>query len=195
MNTPGTEVDLATRRRRQLFDELLALVLAEGFAGFTLDDLAARLRCSKTTLYALAGSKDDLVRAIVVHFFRGATAAVEERVAQEVSARDRVAAYLAAVGDALAAASPAFMADLDAWPPAREVYERNTRIATSRVKELIHDGVAAGEFRMVNAAFVADLVGSMMVRIQRREVAAATGLDDAAAYRELASLLDAGIRL
>ena len=29
---------------------------AEGFAAFTLDDLAERLRCSKTTLYQLADS-------------------------------------------------------------------------------------------------------------------------------------------
>ena len=43
------------------------------------------------------------------------------------------------------------------------------------------------------AEFAADLASSMMSRIQRREVWAATGLDDAAAYRQLASILTAGI--
>ena len=57
-------------RRAELFDGLVALVLAEGFSAFTLDELAARLHCSKRTLYALAGSKEQLVRAAVVHFFR-----------------------------------------------------------------------------------------------------------------------------
>ena len=42
-------------RRDELSDALVALLLAEGFAHLTLDDVAARLRCSKRTLYALAG--------------------------------------------------------------------------------------------------------------------------------------------
>ena len=38
-----------TGRRGELFDELVALFLREGFREFTVDALAARLRCSKTT--------------------------------------------------------------------------------------------------------------------------------------------------
>jgi AcrR family transcriptional regulator len=59
-----------TRRQTELLDQLEALFLAEGFARFTLDDLAARLHCSKTTLYALAGSKEQLALRVVRHFFR-----------------------------------------------------------------------------------------------------------------------------
>jgi len=40
---------------------------------------------------------------------------------------------------------------------------------------------------------VADLAASTMVRIQRRQVAAATGLDDGAAYQQLATLLLAAL--
>jgi AcrR family transcriptional regulator len=47
-----------TRRQAELLDQLEALFLAEGFARFTLEDLAVRLHCSKSTLYALAGSKE-----------------------------------------------------------------------------------------------------------------------------------------
>src|SRR5262249_37346702 len=46
-----------TGRQRALLAELEELFLAEGFLGFTLDDLAAKTRCSKSTLYALAPSK------------------------------------------------------------------------------------------------------------------------------------------
>lgn len=183
----------ATRRRAELFDALVALFLAEGFAHLTLDDIAGRLHCSKSTLYALAGSKDDLVRATTVHFFRGATADVETRISSVRGARDRITAYLAAVGTALSGASEQFMADLDAFVPAREVYEQNTRIAARRVQELITEGVDAGEFRDVHAAFAADVVATTMVRIQQRLVHAATGLADADAYRELASVLTRGI--
>jgi AcrR family transcriptional regulator len=182
-----------TRRRTQLFDALVDLFLAAGFAHLTLDEIAGRLKCSKSTLYALADSKEQLVVAATVHFFRRATAEVEEHISAVSGARARITEYLSAVGNALDAASDQFMADLDAFPPARAVYETNTRIAASRVQTLISDGVAAGDFRDVHAAFAADLAATMMVRIQQRAVRASTGLDDAHAYRELAAILTAGI--
>ncbi|MBF6174752.1 TetR/AcrR family transcriptional regulator [Nocardia blacklockiae] len=188
-----TRTEFATRRRTELFDALVDLFLAEGFAHLTLGDIAARLRCSKSTLYTLAGSKEQLVRAATVHFFRRATAAVEAQIANEQGAQRRIAAYLSAVGTALAAASERFMADLDAFAPAREVYEKNARIAARRVRELITEGVAAGEFRDVHAAFAGDLVATMMVRIQQGGVRSSIGMDDAHAYRELAAILTAGI--
>ncbi|NEW36880.1 TetR/AcrR family transcriptional regulator, partial [Nocardia cyriacigeorgica] len=91
----------ATTRRTELFDELVALLLAEGFAHLTLDAIAARLRCSKSTLYTLAGSKEQLVTAATVHFFKRSTDAVEAAVAVAGCPRERIAAYLAAVGEAL----------------------------------------------------------------------------------------------
>jgi AcrR family transcriptional regulator len=183
----------ATPRRDQLFDALVEMLLAEGFAHLTLDDIAARLRCSKRTLYALAGSKEQLVRAAVVHFFRVATERVEAAIAGVDDAADRVGTYLRAVAEQLAPASAAFYEDVAAFPPADEVYQRNTRIAATRVRELVAAGVAAGAFRDVHAAFVADVVTGVMVRIQQRRVAASTGLSDADAYANLAELLLHGL--
>jgi AcrR family transcriptional regulator len=184
-----------TRRQAELLDQLEELFLAEGFAGFTLEDLAVRLHCSKSTLYALAGSKEQLAQRVIKHFFRKATEAVE---ASTVTVRDpalRVTAYLTAVAAALAPAGPDFHRDLDSFGPGREVYERNTALAADRVRELISDGVAQGRFREVHPALVADTVTTLMFRIGRGDTARATGLDDAAAYRELAALLLHGITL
>lgn len=182
-------------RRQQLFDELVALMLAEGFAAFTLDDLAARLHCSKRTLYSLAGSKEQLVRAAVVHFFRRATEHVEAAVARYAEPAERVAGYLRAVAAELAPASATFFTDLAAFPPAGQVYQRNTAIAARRVTELIDAGVSEGAFREVNPAFVGEVVTSMMVRIQGRQVAETTGLDDAEAYEQLAGLVLHGLAI
>lgn len=183
-----------TARQAELFDQLVALFLAEGFTHLTLEQLAVRLHCSKSTLYALAQSKEQLARAVVVHFFRRAAEAVEESVSAVDGAAERVAAYLGAVAQALAPAAPAFYRDLDRFPPAREVYERNTALAARRVGELIADGVRVGAFRDVHAAFVADTVAATMTRIGHGEVAAGTGMDDAHAYRELADLVLHGVR-
>jgi AcrR family transcriptional regulator len=184
-----------TRRRAELLDQLEELFLTEGFAGFTLDDLALRLHCSKSTLYALAGSKEQLAQRVIKHFFRKATAAVEARTVTVEDPALRVTTYLTAVAVALAPAGPAFHRDLDSFGPGREIYERNTQLAADRVRELIAEGVAQGRFREVHPALVADTVTTLMFRIGRGDTARATGLDDAAAYRELAALLLHGIAL
>lgn len=182
-----------TARQAELFDHLTALFLAEGFTQFTLEDLAKRLRCSKSTLYTLADSREQLIRATIVYFFRRATELVDTRVAAVTGMSERILAYLSAVGEALEPASERFMNDLAAFAPAREVYEKNTAIAARRVRALINEGVTQGVFREVHADFVADVAATMMVRIQQRAVAVATGLDDANAYRELAALITAGV--
>ncbi|MET9347249.1 TetR/AcrR family transcriptional regulator [Streptomyces termitum] len=181
-------------RRSALFEDLVALLVGEGFAQLTLDDLAARLHCSKRTLYGLADSKEQLVRAAVVHFFRRATARVEAVLAAASGPAERLSAYLRAVSAELAPVSPRFFDDVAAFEPAAEVYERNTRAAAGRVQQLIEEGVRAGVFREVHVAFAADVIASVMVRIQRRQVASATGLGDAEAYDQLAELLLGGLR-
>ncbi|HYF28302.1 MAG TPA: TetR/AcrR family transcriptional regulator [Baekduia sp.] len=181
-------------RHDEVLDELVELFLAEGFRHLTVEDLARRMRCSKSTLYALGQSKERIVVRVVKHFFRAATAAVESRTAEAGGPAERIVAYLRAVADALRPASPRFIADLAAHAAAAEVYERNTALAARRVGELIDRGVADGAFRPVHAAFVADVAASTMRRIQTGAVLAATGLHDADAYDELAALVLDGVR-
>jgi AcrR family transcriptional regulator len=180
-------------RQAEIFRELVELYLKRGFSGFTLEQAAAELRCSKSTIYALAGSREQLVRAVVVSFFREAAEHVEERLTTVGDPLLRVAAYLDAVADELRPASAAFMDDVAAFAPAREIYERNTAIATQRVHELILDGMAAGVFREVPSAFIAEVISTVMVHIQRRDFARNTGLTDSEAYAELAGLFVNGI--
>src|SRR4051812_23164241 len=118
-------------RRDELLDELVTLVLAEGFGTFTLDELARRLRCSKTTLYGLAASKEQLVVAVVKRFFQRATAAVEERAAAPADHREQISVYLLAVAEQLQPASPAVFADVAGLAPGPEVFGGNPRPAAA----------------------------------------------------------------
>src|SRR5699024_8290467 len=124
-----------TARQLDLLDRLVALMTTEGFANFTLDDLAARMRCSKTTLYSLAPSKQELVVAVVKQYFRSSVPRVEDAVAAATGPGDghapgvaaaRVTAYLLAVADHLSPLSRRFMDDLATFEPAAEVYRVNT---------------------------------------------------------------------
>jgi len=139
-----------TRRQAELLDRLLSLFLDEGFSRFTLDDLAAELRCSKTTLYALAPSKEQLAVEVVKHFFKNATAAVEAAVARETDHERRIAAYLDEVAHQLRPASRVFLDDVARFAPARSVYERNTRIAAARVQSLVAGGINSDALRDVH---------------------------------------------
>lgn len=183
----------STPRHEELLDQLLRLFLAEGFAAFTLGALAARLHCSKSTLYALGHSKEAVTVGVLKRYFRAATERIEQCAAEPDDPAERIVAYLRAVATELRAASPRFMQDLAANPATRAVYEHSTALAAARVGRLIADGVERGAFRPVHGAFVADLVAATMVRIQSGEVERAVGLHDADAYDELAALVVSGI--
>lgn len=180
-----------TPRQRQLFDELLEIFLREGFREFTMDGAAARLRCSKATIYALAGGREELVRAVLVTFFQRVGRGTEEALHGPGGAGQRLLAYLGAMAEQLRPASAQFLRDVAASPVASEVYETNTRIASAKLAALVAEGVAAGEFRPVPAGFIAELISSAMDRIQQRT--GMGGLEAPRAYRELGLLLLGGI--
>lgn len=180
-------------RRESLLESLLDLYLAEGFLAFGVGDLAARLRCSRTSLYQVAASKEQIILAAVRRYFQRAAERIERRVAAEPESGQRLQAYLAAVSSELAPASERFYADLAEYRPARDLYEENTRLAAQRVHDIVADGVREGTLRPVNARFVGAAVAEVMTAIQSGRLEAATGLSDAAAYAALADLVGDGI--
>jgi AcrR family transcriptional regulator len=186
---------VTTARRSELVASLVDLFLEDGFAQFTLGDLAERLRCSKSTLYAVGYSKEQLTVNIVVEFFRAATDAVEATTAAAgPEPSDRLVAYLRGVAQALRPASATFMRDLAAHPATATVYERNTQAAATRVRDLISEGVSSGAFRAVHGQFVATVVAETMHQIQTGAIHDLTGLHDADAYDQLADLVLNGVR-
>lgn len=185
---------LLTGRQVELRGQLVDLVVAEGFRHLTMDQVAARLNCSKRSLYALAASKEQLAVLAVREFFRQATEQVETTLTRTRTPARRLTRYLAAVAEALRPASRAFHDDVAAFAPATEIYEQNTLAAAQRVRELIDSGTQSGAFRRVPAAFVGEVVTATMRRITSGEIRTATGLSDAEAYSELAGLVVAAIQ-
>ncbi|MBC2864983.1 TetR/AcrR family transcriptional regulator [Streptomyces mexicanus] len=178
-------------RRAEILTGLVEIFLNEGFLDFSLEDLAVRLQCSKSTLYVVAPSKEQLIVAVVRAFFREATDRVEERVTTEPDPVKRIGVYLDAISRELAPASSKFFADLSSFAPAHEIYLHNTAIATRRVQELVAAAEPSGH--TVNAVFLGAVAGTVMESIQRGELGATTSLTDAEAYRLLADLIVAGV--
>jgi AcrR family transcriptional regulator len=175
-------------RTATLMDALIDIVLAEGFVGLQMSDLASRLNCSKSTLYSIAPSKEQLLVSIVRTFFRRATERVESAVDPAAPAIDRIHSYLSAVATELAPASPVFFADLERFAPAGDIYRTNTQIAAARVQELVLEAAPG-----IDPTFLGAVARLLMESIHRGDIARATGLDDSAAYRALAELILAGV--
>lgn len=182
-----------TARQRALLDELERLFLTEGFVQFTLDDLAAKMHCSKSTLYALAPSKEQLAVRVVAHFFKGAAELLESRVAELTDAREIIRVYLEGISEYLHRASPAFMRDINEFAPARAAYELNSRAAAARIRSFIARGVEDGVFRDVHATLIAEMAGVLVEGIQTGVIGARTGVSDAEAFTALAELLLGGL--
>jgi AcrR family transcriptional regulator len=169
--------------------ELAGLVLEHGFSTFTMDDFAARARCSKTTLYALGPSKQDLVATLYRRFFRDATTTIEARIFDIPSERARIAEYLSAVGEAMSRMSPACYDDMMHLRSTRQIYELNSEAAARRVRSFIDAGIRSGEFRATNARFVGESVWLLIDGILHGVLLERTGLTSGQAYNEIAALV------
>ncbi|HVV12148.1 TetR/AcrR family transcriptional regulator [Amycolatopsis sp.] len=198
--SPNSVQPRAPRRRRiddarrdELLSRIQEIVLSEGFARLTVDDIAARLQCSKSTLYAISSSKEYLVTSAIKHFFRDATARTEKRVAEVDDPSTRIAVYLAGVGTEMRKMSRACYEDLVTHDATREIYATNSAAAAQRVREYIREGVEAGSFRAVHAEFVGEAVALLIDGIQHGELLTRTGLSSGDAFTEVSDLVLAAL--
>jgi AcrR family transcriptional regulator len=186
----STSEDVRARpggRAEQVLDGLIEIFLAEGFAHLGVAEMAQRLSCSKSTLYALAPSKEQIVTAAVRHFFRTATERVEATAARARTDEDRLLGYLQAIAQELTPAGRAFIRDVEGFEPAREIYRRNTEAAADRVRELVESALPATS--TTDPHFVGVVAAVVMEAIQRGAIEQSTGLDHAQAYAALGDLL------
>jgi AcrR family transcriptional regulator len=181
-------------RREDLLGQLLDLFLRDGFAAFSIEDMARLLRCSKTTIYLVATSKEQVITAVVREFFRRATDRVEDRIAaSDLGEVERISAYLMAISEELAPASPAFFADVDGYAPAREIYRANTLAASRRVQQLVRAALPAASGH--RAEFLGAVAAHLMEAIHRGDIETETDLVDSDAYRALGELIVAGVEV
>ncbi len=192
MKTPRRRrVDLA--RREELLGSIQRIFLDEGFTTVTIGELADRLHCSRATLYSVASTKEQLVVLATKAFFRSSAEVIERRVSEHDDPRRRILTYLDGVAEAMRRNSPAFYDDMVAFAPTAEIYARNTARAAARVRELIEEGITAGQFRSTDGNFAAHLVALAIEGVQSGVLLDRTGMTAADAFAELGTLLLNGL--
>jgi TetR/AcrR family transcriptional regulator len=177
--------------RHRLFVAAAGEFAARGFAGASVDRIAAAARLNKAMIYYHFNSKADLYREILRDMFSAVERRVAETAASAVTPEDKVRGFVAAIA-AEAEARPHF-------PPIwfREIADGGTHLDAVTVRHIggvvkilagiVAEGVAAGRFRPVNplliqAAIVAPLLlyfasGGLRLRIDRAGVSGSAGFD------------------
>lgn len=181
-------------RQEELLRDVAEIFFREGFTSVGVDDLSKRLRCSKATLYAIAGSKEQLVLRITKRFFASSAAKIEEAIAVENDSRKLIQRYLEGVGEAMGSMSPRFYEDMISYKPTADVYSDNAATATKRVREFIAAGVEDGYFRQVHGVFAAQLVGLAIEGIHSGQLLEGSDLTPGQAFSELGDLILNGLQ-
>ena len=194
LERPAGRRKVDEQRRSDLLAQIEAILLEEGFAKLSMDELATRLRCSKSTLYGVGGSKNDLVSLVVKRFFESATASIEEETAAESDHRRKIKFYLHGVGREMGRHSAAFYDDMVTYRAAADIYALNSAAAARRVHEMIEDGVRAGQFRGVDAALASELVVLAIDGVRSGRLLRRTGLTAGQAFAEIGDILLDGLQ-
>lgn len=181
---------LTVMRNAETLDALVELFTQHGFLALSVQDMARLSRRSKSTLYGIAASKDEIIEAVVREFFRRATENVERSVAGE-GPRERLGSYLTSIAAELAPVDRRFFDDLGVFGPARQIYLANIRSASQRVQQLAL--AALPQHSRVDPRFVGVVAGLVIEAIHSGRVESATGLSAAEGYAALSELLSAGI--
>lgn len=180
-------------RARDLLDAIERLIVEEGFASLTVGDLAARLKCSRSTLYSLAPSKDELVLVVVDRRLRRIGRIKQERLGELTDPVDKLQVLIASEHLHLQRTSLRFSEDVARTPAVQRLIADHVRYGVAQLRDVVDEGIATGRFRSVHSRVVAEIIDVGLERIQRPELLRETGLtfDDAAT--ELTELLLSGL--
>jgi AcrR family transcriptional regulator len=187
------EAALDETRRDSLLRRLQAIYVAEGYRRTTMSDLAARVRCSKRTLYQLAPSKEELfliaVQCELDEIWRlGLMAEAETK-----SIQDRIHRYVTAAIVPCKRWSPAFLADVECMPEAHALLEQHLKDRMARVERMVKEGIRLGVFRHTNPKLVAEMIISSASRFCSPSFLEQTRIDLISAVESMCDLLWNGL--
>jgi AcrR family transcriptional regulator len=182
-----------TPRGEEVLETLEAIVLAEGFRHLNVATIAARLACSKRTLYALADSRDELLLRALERFFSRIREDADLALARTLEPREQVYAYLQVGVRAAERLSQAAIQDIQAWPPACALWQEHVARRVAGLRGIIEAGVTSGAFHGIQPAFVAEIVFAAINRVRQPDFHRSTDLTLSDAFDELYRLLLAAI--
>ena len=193
---PSSALSSAARtspRTARLLEDLTSLFLVEGFLHLTTDDIAKRLRCSKTTLYQIAPSREQLF-GVVVDRYLGKIR--EDGLASARKSKEAPRAMVELLGAGVTAAREAsweFVRDMRLHPASRRRLDHHQRSRVADLERLIEAGIRRGAFQGFHPRMVAELILALIGRVFEPDLLASVGLSLGEAYDEAYRLVEYGL--
>ena len=160
--TTARTVRLGTRGRPQqsraaILKAAVREFAQEGVAGARIDAIARSAKVNKALLYYYFEDKEALYRAVLDQVFGGVRAAIHNALSQELSPRERLASYIGAHFDYIAA-NPLYPRIVQAEflragrDPSRleRIAKQYFRPVFLEISALLKQGAQSGDFRLVN---------------------------------------------
>lgn len=189
----GPPTSRLSPRLKAILEDLDALFVEEGFAQFTVGDLAARLKCSRRTLYELAPTKDELVLVVLDRRMRRTGAIAAEALTSITDPAERLDAFMLAGSSQLKRTTIHFREDIARFPAGQRLIAEHYRYATALIAELIDEGIEQGRFRPMHSRIVAEIIDASLERLQDPELLRSQRIDFEDAALELTTVLRHGL--
>ncbi|MEZ5379252.1 MAG: TetR/AcrR family transcriptional regulator [Acidimicrobiales bacterium] len=162
------------QRHHEILEHIESLFMERGFADITIGEIAARVGCSRRTLYEIAPSKEQLVLVVLDRFLNKKGRSALLAIDHDDPVITQLRSYL--TGGLEFQLKATLSEDLADDAPARRLVDRHYRFAMTVVERLVRLGVDRGEFRQVDAAVVAATVAGASLYLGQPEIVADIGL-------------------
>jgi AcrR family transcriptional regulator len=191
---PLWEARSLSPRQQEVLDVVEAVFLRDGIRAVRIGELAAEASCSRSTLYELAASKEDLLLLVLDRMMRRIMRRGARAIEAAADPLDRVRAMLMSGALDFAALGPRFLEAVRQHPPARLLFDRRIGEGRDALQMLIDDAVRTGHFRPVNAAVVAEAMFAVVLRFTDPDFVRSTRVSSIKGLTELVDVLLDGLR-
>lgn len=181
-------------RQEQVLQAIEPIFLREGLRGIRMGDIATEVACSRSTLYEIAPSKEDLLLLVLDRMMQRISARGAAAMAAAETNVDRIAAMLTSGALDFAALGPRFLDAVRSHPPARMLFDRWVAVCRDALEQLIRAAITAGEIRSAPAPVVAEMMFAATLTVTDPEFTRTSEVPLADALAELVDILLDGLR-
>ncbi len=167
--TKSFRSEVAAFKRRRILEEACRLFYERGYAGTTLDDIAAALNATKPLIYAHFNNKGELLYEICIAATLQSLEAVEVACAEGGTSSQKLLRMVRGMVKVVVRnqANLAVQIREEKQLPPAEAREISTKQKTldERIRRVLNEGIASGEFKIEDPGLAALCIGGMITWI------------------------------